>query len=129
MYIPLMPFLLASVIRISIAAIWLLSPPVLAILAVRRWKRGERRAGWKDVWSLVAASGVLMNWFLFLLFFFAGQIGGFGSHYMTTRLADWFLLLSIAVLIASLIAGVGRWQLSLASVLVLALWIGSEMVA
>ena len=66
---------------------------------------------------------------MFLAFLLAGQVGGFGSHYMTTRLADWFLLLSIVVLIVSLIAYVGRWQLSLASVLVLALWVGGEMVA
>ena len=81
------------------------------------------------MWPIVAASAVLMNWLLFLAFLLAGQIGGFGSHYITTRLADWFLLLSLAVLIASLIAWVGRWQLSLASVLVLAMWVGSEMVA
>ena len=30
-----------------------------------------------------------MNWLWFLAFLVAGQIGGFGSHYMTTRLADW----------------------------------------
>jgi hypothetical protein len=55
--------------------------------------------------------------------------GGFGSHYMTTRLADVFLLVSVLVLIASILAHVGRWQLSLASTLMLALWVGSEMVA
>ena len=119
---------LALVFRISIAVIWLLSPAVLATLAVMRWRRGERRAGWKGVWPVVAASAVLINWLVFLAFLFAGKIGGFGSHYMTTRLADWFLLLSLAALIASLVACVGRWQLSLASVLVLALWVGSEMV-
>ena len=124
-----MPLRLASAVRIGIAAIWLLSPPVLATLAVMRWKRGERRVGWKGVWPIVSASAVLMNWLWFLAFLFAGQIGGFGSHYMTTRLADWFSLFSLAVLIASLIAYVGRWQLFLASLLVLALWVGSEMVA
>ena len=128
-YIASMALHVASVVRVSIAVIWLFSPPVLATLAVMRWRRGERSAGWKGVWPIVATSAVLMNWLLFLAFLFAGQIGGFGSHYMTTRLADWFLLLSLAVLIASLIARVGRWQLSLASVLVLALWVGSEMVA
>jgi len=120
---------LVSAVRIGTAAIWLLSPPVLATLAVMRWRRGERRAGWQGVWPIVAASAVLLNWLLFLTFLFAGQVGGFGSHYMTTRLADWFLLLALAVLIASVIAHAGRWQLSLASVLVLALWVGSEMVA
>jgi hypothetical protein len=62
-------------------------------------------------------------------FILTGQIGGFGSHYMTTRLADIFLLVSLGILIASFLAYVGRWQLSLASFLMLALWMGSEMVA
>lgn len=48
---------------------------------------------------------------------------------MTTRLADTFLLLSLVVLAASVVAYVGRWQLSLASFLMLALWVGSKMVA
>jgi len=48
---------------------------------------------------------------------------------MTTRLADMFLLVSLLVLMASFLAYVGRWQLSLASFLMLALWMGSEMVA
>lgn len=129
MYIRFMPLHLAPVLRIGVAATWLLSPPVLASFAVMRWRHGERRPGWKGVWPVVAASAVLLNWLMFLAFLLAGQVGGFGSHYMTTRLADWFLLLSIVVLIVSLIAYVGRWQLSLASVLVLALWVGGEMVA
>jgi hypothetical protein len=124
-----MPLGLASAVRIGIATIWLLAPPVLVTLAVLRWKRREREYGWKGVWPIIAASAVLVNWLLFLALLFAGQIGGFGSHYMTARIADWFLLLSLAVLIASLIARAGRWQLSLASLLVLALWVGSEMVA
>ena len=43
------------------------------------------------------------------------------TNYMTTRLADVFLLVSLVLLIASVIAYVGRWQLSLASALVLAM--------
>lgn len=78
---------------------------------------------------LITAAAVLANWVLFIAFVAAGQIGGFGSHYMTTRLADVFLLVSLLVLIASILTYVGRWQLSLASALMLALWVGSEMVA
>ena len=118
-----------SVIRVSIAAMWLLSPPLLAILALRLWKRKERPIGWKAAWPLITAAAVLANWVLFITFVLAGQIGGFGSHYMTTRLADVFLLVSVLLLIASILAYVGRWQLSLASTLMLALWVGSELVA
>lgn len=78
---------------------------------------------------VAVGAAVLANWLLFIAFAGAGQIGGFGSHYMTTRLADVFLLASLLVLIASIFAYVGRWQLSLASFLMLTLWVGSEMVA
>jgi hypothetical protein len=118
-----------SVIRLSVAAMWLLSPPVLAVLAVRLWTRNERPVGWKAAWPLITAAAVLANWVLFIAFVLTGQIGGFGSHYMTTRLADVFLLASMMVLVASILAYVGRWQLSLASTLMLALWVGSEVVA
>jgi hypothetical protein len=120
---------LVAVIRASLAATWLLSPPFFAVLALRLWRRGRRLAGWKAAWPLITAFAVLANWLLFITLAFTGQIGGFGSHYMTTRLADIFLVGSLLVLIASFLTYVGRWQLSLASVLMLALWVGSEMVA
>jgi hypothetical protein len=119
----------AAVIRVSIAAVWLLSPPFLAGLALRLWRRSQRGVSWKAIWPLITAVAVLANWLLFIALVFTEQIGGFGSHYMTTRLADIFLLVSLLVLIASFLAYVGRWQLCLASVLMLALWVGSEMVA
>jgi hypothetical protein len=119
----------ASVIRVSIAGVWLLSPPFLAGLALRSWRRRQGPVGWKAIWPLVTAVAVLANWLLFIALVFTGQIGGFGSHYMTTRLADIFLLVSLLVLISSFLAYVGRWQLCLASFLMLALWVGSEMVA
>ncbi|SRR6266498_1505774 len=119
----------ASIIRLSIAVIWLCSPPFLAVLAFRLWRRKQHPVGWKAAWPLITAVAVSANWLLFITLVFSGQIGGFGSHYMTTRLADIFLLVSLLVLIASFLAYVGRWQLSLASVLMLALWVGSEMVA
>jgi hypothetical protein len=119
----------ASLIRVSIAAVWLLSPPFLAGLALRLWGRRQCPVGWKATWPLITAVAVLANWLLFITLVFMGQIGGFGSHYMTTRLADIFLLVSLLVLIAPFLAYVGRWQLSLASILMFALWIGSEMVA
>jgi hypothetical protein len=59
----------------------------------------------------------------------AGQIGGFGTHYITTRLADWFLLVSLLLFVGSIAANVARGKLCLASLLVLALWAGSELVA
>ena len=119
----------ASVIRISVAAMWLFSPPILAVLAFRLGKRNERSIGWKAAWPLITAAAVLANRVLFIAFVLGGKIGGFGSQYMTTRLADVFLLVSVIVLVASILSHAGRWQLSLASTLMLVLWVGSEMVA
>ena len=124
-----MALLAASAIRVAIAAVWLLSPPFLAGLALRQWRKRHRPVGWKAKWPLIIAAAVLANWLLFVTLAFTGQIGGFGSHYLTARLADIFLLVSLLLLIASLLAYVGKWQLSMASVLMLALWVGSEMVA
>jgi len=47
-----------------------------------------------------------MNWLVCFVFLFTAQIRGIGSHHMTTRLADWFLLISLAV-IASLFVRAG----------------------
>jgi len=116
-------------IRIVIAAIWLLAPPILLVHALRLWRLGLPPVGWKGRLPVTVAVAVLVNWLLFITFVFAGQIGGFGSHYMTMRLADVFLLVSLLILIASSFTHTGRWALSLASFLMLALWVGSEMVA
>lgn len=46
------------------------------------------------------------TWFLFLAY--RGQIGGFGTHYMTTRSADLYLLIALASLIAAF--ALKRWS-------------------
>ena len=115
----------AGLIRVGIAATWLLAPPVLSVVALRRWRRTERADG-KTGWLLITASAVLGNWGIFVGLALVGQIGGFGSHFMTTRLADVFFLVSLLVLIASFFVQIARWQLSLASVLILALWVGQR---
>lgn len=80
-------------------------------------------------WPVIIAVAILTNWTLFVALLAAGQIGGFGTHYVTTRLADWFLIVSALLLAGSLVANVAKGKLSLASALVLALWVGSELVA
>lgn len=119
----------AGLIRVGIAAMWLLFPPFLSVVALRHWNRAERRADLSSAWPLITATAVLGNWGIFVGLALLGQIGGFGTHFMTTRLASVFFLASLLILIASFFARVGRWQLSLASAMMLALWVGSEMVA
>ena len=66
------------------------------------------------MWPAAVALAVLANWILFLAFVAAGQIGGFGTHYITTRLADWFLLISLLLFVGSIAANIARGKLSLA---------------
>jgi hypothetical protein len=126
-----MATLAVAIIRLSIAVLWILSPPVFIVLALRQWKRvtKQKTSGFRAVWPAAIAVAVLANWILFVAFVAAGQIGGFGTHYITTRLADWFLLISLLLFVGSIAANVARGKLSLASLLVLALWAGSEFVA
>ncbi len=126
-----MATLAVAIVRLSIAVLWILSPPVFITLALGQWKRvtNQGARGFRAVWPAAVALAVLANWILFLAFVAAGQIGGFGTHYITTRLADWFLLISLLLFVGSIAANIARGKLSLASLLVLALWAGSELVA
>jgi hypothetical protein len=126
-----MATLAVAIVRISIAVLWIVAPPVFIALALFEWKRVRKTgaSGVRAVWPAAVALAVLANWILFLALVAAGQIGGFGTHYITTRLADWFLLLSLLLFVGSIGANVAKGKLSLASLLVLALWAGSELVA
>jgi hypothetical protein len=65
--VSLMPhsFIAVSLVCVSTAALWLLAPPVLVTIAVRKWKPTSREhsAGLAGVWPLVGAA-VLVNWLL-----------------------------------------------------------------
>jgi len=78
---------------------------------------------------IIAAASVLFVWSSFVVVLFRGGLGGFGSHYMTTRSADWFLLASLVAIAVSIVSKVAKGKLALAGLLVLALWMGAEMVA
>jgi hypothetical protein len=118
-----------SVAPVAIFAVWLLSPVGLALFAIRELKKSNDtglRARWLPGVA-VALLGVM--WCSFVIFAVTGQIGGFGTYYLTTRLADWFLLSSLVALVLSIASKVARGKLVLASLLIFALWFGSEMVA
>lgn len=58
-----------------------------------------------------------------------GFIGGFGTHYLTTRMADWFVVGTLVLFGVAIATKVARGKLVIASFLLLALWVGSEIVA
>jgi hypothetical protein len=113
----------------GIAAVWGIAPLVLLALAIRDW-RGTAfpRQGSRLVLPAVASASFL-NWASFILLLTRGSIGGFGTHYMTTRIANWFMLYSFALLLIGVAVKVARGKIALANALLLALWVGSEVVA
>jgi len=121
--------LMVSVTRVGIFSVWLLSPLILSALAIRDLKNNDDTGLRSRALPVIALVLLVAMWCSFVLFLVAGQIGGFGSHYVTTRSADWFLLASLIVLVISVASKVAKGKLALASLLVLALWFGSEMVA
>ncbi len=118
-----------SVIRTGIAAVWVLSPAVLVALAIREWTKNGGTEPGRKMMPIVVAFGIAANWVSFLLMFAGGFIGGFGTHFVTTRMANWFVVGSLLLLVVAAASKVARGKLTLASLLVLALWLGSVVVA
>jgi hypothetical protein len=123
------PLMAVSVIRLSIAVIWGLAPVVLIALAIRDWKKADGTELRTRVMPIAVALAVLIDWGVFLLLLTRGFIGGFGTHYVTTRSANWFVIGSLVLLVVAIATKVARGKLALASLLVFALWVGSEIVA
>lgn len=85
---------------------------------------------WRGTMGSVAISLVILDCLVFVRLFCFGQIGGFGTHYMTTRMVGWYLLASIAITSgAALVKGESRWETFMAGLLTTGLWFGSGFVA
>ena len=93
--------------------------------------RGRRLVTpWRGTLGSVAISLVLLDCLAFILLFCKGEIGGFGTHYITTRMVGWYFLASIvATMSAVLVKGESRWEAIVSGVLTTALWFGSGFVA
>jgi hypothetical protein len=112
----------AAVIAISYC------PPALTIVAMR----GILRRGSDERFRLVPvmlAVAVLIDWASFVGLFFRGYAGGFGSHVLTTSAATWFWIGSLILTAIAITIKPPRWQLGLASILICALWLGSQFIA
>jgi len=111
------------------ATVWVFAPPVLVVLAARDLKRsvgtGVRSRALPVIVPLLLAG----LWSSFVVLALSGHIGGFGTHDITTRWADWFVVASLAALVTSVVSQVAKGKLTLASFLLLALWLGAELVA
>jgi hypothetical protein len=82
--------------------ILLIGVPTLAVTALVLWLKDSRSGVpfWRN--SIGVCSVVIfVDWAWFLFLAYRGQIGGFGTHYLTTRSADVFLLISFTALVAA----------------------------
>jgi hypothetical protein len=123
------PFAEILLARLGIAAVWVFSPPILIALAIRDWRKADRTVPRTKVMPVAVAVAILADWAAFVLLAALGFIGGFGTHFVTTRMADLFVVMSLLLLVVTIATRVARGKLVLASLLVLALWLGSELVA
>jgi hypothetical protein len=113
-------------------AIWVLSVPLLEVAALVGWFKSLRSkvSIWRNALGLGSVTAVTMNWAWFLFLAYCGQIGGFGTHVMTSRSAGRCSLVPLAALVASFaFKGKSRIFAALSAFLMFALWGGSEMVA
>ena len=111
---------------------WLLSVPVLGCMAIVAWFRSLRGAlpPWRSALGIAGISAILGSWAWFLRLAYSGEIGGFGTHYMTTRSADRYLIYALVSVVASFsLKASSRVFAMISSILMTALWCGSEMVA
>jgi hypothetical protein len=85
---------------------------------------------WRGTLGAVAISVVLLDSLFFIKLYCTGAIGGFGTHYMTTRMVGWYFLASLATMAGvALLKGESRWEALVSAFLVTALWFGSGFVA
>ncbi len=116
-----MTVLIAGV-RATLLLAWLLSPPVLLLLALRDWRRTRPAESWKiRLWKAVG-SAVLANWILFVFLLIKAQTP-YGSIFQTSHLTDVLLFLSCFALVSSIAAYPARCSLLLANVLLITLWV------
>ena len=78
--------------RLSITALCGLAPAILASVAIREWRNFERRGQRAGFLPIGVALAVLIQWVVFVVLLLRGYIGGFGTHYVTTRAVGWLRL-------------------------------------
>ena len=95
------------------------------------WFVRERNSlgAWRGTAGSVAISFILLDCFYFIALFCKGDIGGFGTHYITTRAVGWYLLASLDATASSLITRGESQREALVAGLITALWFGSGFVA
>jgi hypothetical protein len=111
-----------TAITILVNILWLVSPLILIGFGLRGWKQKRRHRGVGTNLPIALGTVLLADWVLFVRFVIQSETT-YGMYFKTTWATAALLLLSALTAIASLSAPTGRWQLALAGVLILSLWV------
>jgi len=113
-------------------AVSVLAVPALGITGFMLWLKSSRSELplWRNALGLLSIGSIVANWVWFLVLACRGEIGGFGTHYLTTRSAGYGLLAALVGLLAAFtLKKQSRVCALLSAFLLIVLWAGSEMVA
>jgi hypothetical protein len=115
-------FSATEILAASANILWLVSSPILTVFGLRDWKRKRRDAGVRVKIPLALGVVLLADW-VFFISFMVHSATPYGMYFRTSWTTAALLLLSVVMAIAALAAPIGRWQLALASLLIVSLWI------
>jgi hypothetical protein len=102
--------------------LWLVLPPIFTLFGLRSWRRKRGGTGFRVVLPLALGMVLLSEWVLFVHFMIHSATP-YGMYFRTNRGTDALLLLSFLAAIGSVAGPMSRWQLAVASFLILSLWV------
>ena len=111
-----------SVLIVTANILWLGSPLILTALGLHDWKRKRLDTSLRQELPL-ALGTVLLADLAFFVYFVIHSATPYGMYFRTSWATAALLLLSFIAAIAALAGGTGRWQLALASALIVSLWV------
>ncbi len=101
---------------------WLVSPVFLTIFALFAWRRTHDNAGTRRLLPLALITALLADWVLFIVILARSETP-YGAYYKPSWNTAALLSLALAALFSSFTVRTGRWQLAMASALLVSLWV------
>jgi hypothetical protein len=111
-----------SVLVVTANILWLVFPLTLTAVGLRDWKRKRLDTSLRQVLPLALGTVLLADWAVFV-YFVIHSATPYGMYFRTSWATAALLLLSFIASIAAFAGGTGRWQLALASALMVSLWV------
>ena len=111
-----------SVLVVTVNLIWLVSPLILTTFGLRDWKRKRLDTSLRQALPLALGTVLLADW-VFFVYFVIHSATPYGMYFRTSWATAVLLVISSITAVAAFTASTGRWQLALASTLIVSLWV------